>query len=93
MKKMMKLIIIACLTMVFVLAPVKYSVAAENSCPHLHQGGGVEELSSWTYSHAYNSQTCYVRAWYTRTTVFCYDCGETLSVTDAYHETHSINHP
>ena len=33
MKKMMKLIIVACLTIVFVLAPVKYSFAAENACP------------------------------------------------------------
>ncbi len=51
MKKMMKLIIVACLTIVFVLAPVKHSFAAENGCAHLHQGAGVEELSSWTYSH------------------------------------------
>ena len=90
MKKMMKLIIVACLTMAFVLMPVKYSFAAERECDHPTRITGTQELSSWTYTHVVNHQTCYVRESYVQLTEFCPTCGYVFSQTVVHHESHTI---
>ena len=106
MKKMMKLIIVACLTMVFVLAPVKYSFAAENSCPPhaysaTHEGYRHVFLSSHPYliENGINGPdygTCYIYHDYYGLYPRCVNCGN-IDYSNPHWENdlgirHTVNH-
>ena len=102
MKKIMKLMIIACLTMAFVLAPVEHSMAVEEEkgitvCNHPDSATRSEEVSSWNWSHVivysydpYQSATCYAREWVTRVTSYCTTCGYVFGYVDRHHEHHTL---